>query len=215
MAETNTSTKRCSKCKAELPFTSFNKNKHKKDGLGTECRPCANAHSKKYHSENHEAHLVRGRAAYIKGPEAFKARARKWESENKDRKKELAASYRERNREKIKEFSRADWLKHNEKRKAAKKAYRQANPDRGAEQVRARQTRKQQAMPAWANREAIRAIYLECRRITQETGVKHHVDHFYPLKNSLVCGLHNEYNLQILPAAENQAKGNSFPTEES
>ena len=209
MAETNITTeKACAKCKAVLPLSMFNRNRTKKDGLGTECRPCANEHSKKYHKENHEAHLERGREAYSKNPESFKARARKWEFENKERKRELAAAYRAANREKIKEFSKADWAKHKEKRRAKKKEYRAANPERGAEHVRARQTRKQRAMPLWANREAIRAIYAKCREISLATGIKHHVDHYYPLKNPLVCGLHNEYNLRIIPAMDNLSKGN-------
>lgn len=193
----------------------FNKNKSKADGLGTECRPCANAHSKAYHLANHAAHLSRGRKAYKEKPEVFKARARKWEAENKERKRELAARYRTANREKIKEFSKRDWERHKEKRRAQKKEYRDANPERGAEHCRARQTRKQRAMPEWADRDAIRAIYAECQRISAETGIKHHVDHYYPLKSDLVCGLHVEYNLRIIPAAVNLAKSNHLPFQTS
>lgn len=209
--QNNTTSKTCAKCKSVLPLSLFNKNKSKKDGLGTKCRPCANRHSKKYHIENHEAHLARGRAAYAKNPEAFKAKAKKWQLENPERKRELAAGYRLLDSKKIKEFSKRDWERHKEKRRAQKKEYRAANPERGAEHVRARQTRKQQAMPTWANRDVIRAIYAECRRISIETGIKHQVDHFYPLKNSLVCGLHCEYNLRIIPAVVNLSKGNRIP----
>lgn len=216
MTEQNSNTiKRCTKCKETLSRESFNKNKSKGDGLATECRACTKVQGKKYHAENHEAHLARGRAAYQANKDAYKARARKWETENIERKRELRAIYRLLNGEKIQEFGKRDWIRHGEKRRAAKKAYRAANPERGAEYVRARQTRKQKAMPAWADRDAIRAIYAECRRISQETGIKHHVDHYYPLKNPLVCGLHNQYNLQIIPAAQNQSKGNSLPSEES
>lgn len=51
-------------------------------------------------------------------------------------------------------------------------------------------------------------MYLEAKRIGQETGVKHHVDHIVPIKSPIVCGLHCEANLQILPEAENIRKGN-------
>lgn len=211
MTETNISTKKCAKCKNVLPLSSFNKNKSKPDGLGTECRPCANAHSKKYHADNIEAHSLRGKAAYKAKPDEYKSRARKWEQENLARKRELNAGYRQRNKEKIKEFSRIDWVKHNEKRRARKKQYRQEKPGEQAVYVQNRRARTFRAMPAWANRGEIKAIYVMSAAITRITGIKHHVDHYYPLKSDVVCGLHNEYNLRILTAAENQAKGNSFP----
>lgn len=203
--------KKCAKCKEQKSIGEFHKNKSKSDGLATECRGCANRYNLARYEADKEASKAKMRSNYQKKSGEYKARAKKWQTENVERRRELAAVYREKYREKIKEFSKTDWLKHNEKRRQKKKEYRAANPERGAEHVRARQTRKQNAMPDWADRNAIREIYAECRRISKETGVKHHVDHYYPLKNSLVCGLHCEYNLQIIPAAENQSKGNQIP----
>jgi hypothetical protein len=64
------------------------------------------------------------------------------------------------------------------------------------------------AVPPWADLQAIAAIYAECRRITLETGVEHHVDHIAPLIGVNACGLHVEYNLQIITKAANLLKGN-------
>lgn len=65
---------------------------------------------------------------------------------------------------------------------------------------------KIRARPAWASSEAINAIYAEAHRLG------HHVDHMVPLVSSVVCGLHVEHNLQILPPLENLRKGNrSWP----
>lgn len=211
MTETNTSTKKCAKCKSVLALSSFNKNKSKPDGLGTECRPCANAHSTQYYAKDIGAHSARGKKNYIAKRGEYKERARKWEAANRPRKRELAAGYRSANKEKIKEFSKRDWQKHNAKRLAKKKQYRQENPGIGAAHVRARQTRKQRAMPTWADTDKISRIYKACAAVTRATGVMHHVDHFYPLKSDFVCGLHNEFNLRIITASDNLTKSNSLP----
>lgn len=203
--------KKCAKCKNVLPLSSFNKNKSKPDGLGTECRPCANAHSKKYHADNIEAHLNRGKANYRAKADEYKARAAKWKQENPERSKEIRANAYQVNIDKNRETSKADWAKHSAKRLARKKEYRKENPGICNSYTRKRYSRKCKALPAWADLDAIKRIYVECAETTRATGVKHHVDHYYPLKSDVVCGLHNEYNLQIITAAENQAKGNSFP----
>ena len=50
-------------------------------------------------------------------------------------------------------------------------------------------------------------IYKECGRITEETGVLHHVDHIHPISKG---GKHHPDNLQILTATENIRKGNKL-----
>ena len=68
--------------------------------------------------------------------------------------------------------------------------------------------RKIRATPAWADIEAIRAFYEEAAVLRKATGVEYHVDHIVPLQSVLVCGLHCEANLQIIPAIENESKRN-------
>ena len=64
------------------------------------------------------------------------------------------------------------------------------------------------ATPAWADLKKIRDIYRICRKVSEFTGIVHHVDHVVPLTSSQVCGLHCEANLQILPGEENLKKHN-------
>jgi 5-methylcytosine-specific restriction endonuclease McrA len=73
-----------------------------------------------------------------------------------------------------------------------------------------RRASKIQRTPAWADLDAIRAVYAEARRLTVETGVEHHVDHAVPLQGETVCGLHVEWNLQILTGSENIRKKNRW-----
>lgn len=65
-----------------------------------------------------------------------------------------------------------------------------------------------QATPPWADKQAIKDIYSECRATAKATGKKHHVDHYYPLRGELVCGLHTPDNLVILTERQNIAKKN-------
>lgn len=71
-----------------------------------------------------------------------------------------------------------------------------------------RRSAKLQATPKWASEALILAIYEECQLLSEETGIPHHVDHAVPLISDIVCGLHCEANLQILPALDNLSKGN-------
>lgn len=77
------------------------------------------------------------------------------------------------------------------------------------EREMARQARKLKATPKWADQGAIDKIYwhADCLR---EAGWDYQVDHIIPLRGKYVCGLHVDYNLQILTARRNQSKGSKF-----
>lgn len=67
---------------------------------------------------------------------------------------------------------------------------------------------RNQRMAKWADRSKVRAFYAEAKRLTEATGVPHHVDHIIPLLGEFVCGLHVHTNLQVLPGPDNIRKGN-------
>lgn len=76
------------------------------------------------------------------------------------------------------------------------------------EKAARRNRAKAGATPAWANIEKMRSIYKTAKTLTDMTGVAYHVDHIVPLTSELVCGLHNEFNLQVMPGVENLKKHN-------
>lgn len=107
-----------------------------------------------------------------------------------------------------------EWYEKNKDHRAASYAeWAKANPDIVRTVGARRMAAKLNATPAWADQEAIREIYAEAIRLTRETGIRHEVDHIYPLQGKYVCGLHVASNLQILTKTENIRKKNRMPEE--
>jgi hypothetical protein len=86
--------------------------------------------------------------------------------------------------------------------------YSRSDPIKERIRSASRRAAKLQATPKWASESLILAMYEECQLKSEETGIVHHVDHIVPLISDIVCGLHSEDNLQILPALDNLSKGN-------
>lgn len=147
------------------------------------------------HDRNIEIRRFRTRAFQITHPEKQRASEQKYRDMHKEKRKLSCAAYRAKpGVAKQERESRRVWC--------------EANKDKLAAKAAARRALKMQATPAWADVDAIGAFYAEARRLTRETGIAHHVDHIVPLKSKLVCGLHCEANLQVLPGAANLSKGN-------
>lgn len=80
--------------------------------------------------------------------------------------------------------------------------------------TKARRRKHRTATPLWLSnteKAQIRAIYAQCITLSRTTGVQYAVDHIYPLRSEVVCGLHVPWNLRILTREENLRKSNALP----
>ena len=170
--------KKCTRCQATKPTDNFPKNKRYRGGFASWCKQC------------------------------HKERGAEWAKENRERLNAKAAQWRATNPEKQREISR----KHHNKNKDARAKYNAAwgrvNKDKRRATAAKRKAAKLQATPAWADLKAISKIYKEALKKQATTGRRMHVDHIVPLQSDLVCGLHCEANLRIIPGEENEAKKN-------
>lgn len=66
------------------------------------------------------------------------------------------------------------------------------------------------ATPPWADQRAMDALREEARRLTKTTGIKHEIDHIYPICSDTICGLHVHTNMRIVTASVNAAKSNRW-----
>ena len=95
-----------------------------------------------------------------------------------------------------------------ERRRAHSKKWARENPGWISAYVSKRRALKLQAIPRWADMDAIEQIYVARRAAQELFEIPVHVDHIVPLVSKRVCGLHCEANLRLLPGVENQAKSN-------
>lgn len=91
---------------------------------------------------------------------------------------------------------------------ASGKTYNRQAPHKELAKYAKRRASKKQAVPVWMNKDAVEAVYEKARKFSEITGEPFHVDHIVPLTSDIVCGLHWEGNLQILPGVENLSKAN-------
>ena len=218
----------CAHCKQTLAKQAFYKNATRSDGLTSECKACVKARQRRYQdnvaadnatseskvcsgckkllqsSDFHKSRrVVGGLAAYCKTcmkdvcarlrVTRNKATAR-WKSEHPTEQYAISRRY---------------YLANKETRLAGS-AYRQRkNPGAAANRTAVRRRMQSRAVPPWADVEWIVFLYDQCSALSK-LGVrgKFHVDHIVPINSKLVCGLHTQGNLQVIPAKTNQEKSN-------
>jgi len=150
----------------------------------SECKECLAQKERDRRTENAETIRQKDKERYYRNIADVKIRSKK---------------YREKNKESI---------------KLKKSLYKKQNRHVCNAAHARRKALKRNASVCWANQEHINSVYGKAKRFEAWLGVSYHVDHIVPITNDLVCGLHNEFNLQILPAVDNIRKSNIFNIED-
>lgn len=171
------------------------------------------AKSAQWRAANPERYKAQHRALYERQAEARRAYAREWYANNKDRAKQKVRAWCEANPERRRQIGTAWATANREQVREALRARRRANPAAELAKCRRRQAAQLKRTPAWADRIAMQRVYEEAARRTKETGEPHHVDHVVPMRGRNVSGLHVEFNLRVILAAENLRKGASWRCE--
>lgn len=139
-----------------------------------------------------------------------KERNKKWNENNRDRKKELDKKRYEENTEREKERVREYRRNNLEKAKAATRRWTENNMAKVLQLNAASRARQIGATPAWANKFFMEEAYDLAKRRSTMFRFKWHVDHIVPLKSKIVCGLHVENNLRVIPGVQNISKNNRY-----
>jgi hypothetical protein len=181
-----------------------------------ENRERENARSRAWKEENREPMNARRRAAYtanIKQERAY-ARSRKKARYAQDPQKFCNLARRDRAKPGAKQREAAAtklWAERNrDRRKAASRRWYQRHLDHARLQLVIAQATRRRRYVAWANVDAIAALYARAALLTRTTGRSHVVDHIVPLKGRIVSGLHVENNLRIIERSENARKSNKW-----
>ena len=148
------------------------------------CIVCANKCSVNWAKNN----LVRAKEIKLKWNTSNKEheakRARMWRKNNPDVYKQMVKKWREKNAVTYKAYMNLQAVK--------------------------RYTAELKRTPSWLNDGQlleIEAIYNYCSSL-RRIGLNYHVDHIVPLRGKTVSGLHVPWNLQVMSAKNNLAKGN-------
>lgn len=185
----------CNKCHIEKGADQFSKLKTGKMGLNPVCKQCRAALAKVERLANGDA-VRAGERARHNANKSIKAKSYgRWYQKNSEARLERMAEYHAKNRERI---------------LAEKREYRAANREKIYVLNSARRAAEKRAMLPTCDRQKMRSLYAIAASLTKSTGVVHHVDHIVPLKGKNVCGLHVDWNMQVLPANENMQKSNKW-----
>lgn len=204
----------CRGCHVEKILSDFYRNTPMADGHLNYCKKCsdnkkvdynntperkkANALAlKKWRKENPELRRAQDKRHYYNDPAKRIRKAAIWAEKNKERKQQNQAEW----------YARTFDIMRDTYCKNSRRWTKENRPHANA--IRAKyKASKKNATPRWANDFFMREAYALSTLRSKVSGFEWHVDHIVPLQSKVVCGLHVEHNLQVIPASINCRKNN-------
>lgn len=196
-------TKVCTKCNETKTVDLFYKRSDRLSGYTSHCKACKRAHDNAHYSKPEIKQKV---SEYAKArrelPEVKAEQFAYRKTYNKlDRVKE-AKKLHQRGRRLNSEVVQKERLRDAQ--------YAKQHPEKFAMKTRKRKIAKLNRTPFWLNDGQLfemESVYKYCASL-RAIGLDYEVDHIIPLQGKTVSGLHAPWNLQVITASENAAKGN-------
>ena len=166
-----------------------------------QCAACGEAKRERdlrYNEENRESRAEKERLRREGNPEAHRESVRLWQKNNSKARQGINRRFYQKNREVILEKNRR---------------YAKENPEKGSLRASKYRAAKRNSSPVWFgefDQLVIEEAYALAKQRASETSIEWHVDHMIPLQARKACGLHCAENIQVIPAAMNQEKGNKI-----
>jgi hypothetical protein len=188
----------CVVCDNSKPLSEFYKRKDSPDGYRNDCKLCRRSVSSKNYYTDQDLGKQKRREYYAR-----------LKAENPNLSAEIYARYRESSLEQSKQYYQANA----EDRKAKQRLWSKTNRGTANALSKRYKLRKINATPAWLSESQL--LHIKCKyqlaAMLNIHGVEAwHVDHIVPIRGKDVCGLHVPWNLRVIPAKENMAKGNKI-----
>jgi len=163
---------------------------------------------KKIYNQNNKEYISNKNKAYrLVNLERLKERNRAWRDENKEILTAKRKQKYEDNRLKYVERSRFN----RSNRPEAIKATYYRNIENRLFHTKKRRAKLLNCCPEWDAEfdDFVMKEALSLRRLRNKTiGILWHIDHIEPLQSKTVCGLHNAFNISVVPASYNLTKNN-------
>lgn len=188
--------------------------------------------SKAYYESNKDALIQRCRKYYAEN------KAKILEAQKKSYDPEQAKAYRAMVDDQIKDYRKAYWLglteeqkqqkrcrarnlklteEQSKRRRENRKRWIEKNRDARRLSISSYRASKAGGMAAWdeeLTEFTFKEAYRLCALRESTTGLKWNIDHFFPLRSKIVCGLHVWSNFSVVPAEYNIRKSNKLMTED-